>query len=46
MSLNLIAPTFHNELVLFTIIAHAVDFTSENHLALHFKRFTGLTPKH
>jgi AraC family transcriptional regulator len=30
----------------FTTIAHAVGFASESHLALHFKRLTGLTPKH
>ena len=29
-----------------TPIAHAVGFASESHLALHFKRLTGLTPKH
>ena len=29
-----------------TSIAHTVGFASESHLALHFKRLTGLTPKH
>ena len=29
-----------------TNIAHAVGFASDSHLALHFKRLTGLTPKH
>jgi AraC family transcriptional regulator len=29
-----------------TFIAHAVGFASESHLALHFKRLTGLSPKH
>ena len=28
-----------------TTIAHAVGCASESHLALHFKRLTGLTPK-
>ena len=27
-------------------IAHAVGFASESHLAMHFKRLTGLSPKH
>lgn len=27
-------------------IAHAVGFAHESHLALHFKRLTGLSPKH
>jgi AraC family transcriptional regulator len=29
-----------------TTIAHMVGFAHESHLALHFKRLTGLTPKH
>jgi len=29
-----------------TTIAHAVGFAHESHLALHFKRLTGFTPKH
>lgn len=29
-----------------TTIAHIVGFAHESHLALHFKRLTGLTPKH
>jgi len=29
-----------------TAIAHAVGFASESHLALHFKRITGLSPRH
>ena len=29
-----------------TTIAHAVGFAQESHLALHFKRLTGFTPKH
>ncbi|GCE23012.1 helix-turn-helix domain-containing protein [Dictyobacter kobayashii] len=29
----------------FTTIAHAVGFAHESHLALHFKRLTGLAPK-
>lgn len=28
-----------------TSIAHAVGFASESHLAMHFKRLTGVTPK-
>jgi AraC family transcriptional regulator len=27
-------------------IAHSVGFASESHLAMHFKRLTGVTPKH
>jgi len=27
-------------------IAHAVGFAHESHLALHFRRLTGLTPRH
>jgi AraC family transcriptional regulator len=29
-----------------TTIAHTVGFAQESHLALHFKRLTGLTPRH
>jgi AraC family transcriptional regulator len=29
-----------------TTIAHTVGFAHESHLALHFKRLTGLTPRH
>lgn len=29
-----------------TTIAHTVGFANESHLALHFKRFTRLTPRH
>ncbi|GCE06933.1 helix-turn-helix domain-containing protein [Dictyobacter aurantiacus] len=29
----------------FTTIAHAVGFSNESHLALHFKRLTGLAPR-
>ncbi|SRR5579883_1558090 len=29
-----------------TFIAHEVGFASESHLAMHFKRLTGLLPKH
>jgi AraC family transcriptional regulator len=29
-----------------TTIAHAVCFAHESHLALHFERLTGFTPKH
>ena len=29
-----------------TTIAHTVGFAHESHLALHFKRLTGFTPKH
>jgi AraC family transcriptional regulator len=29
-----------------TAIAHMAGFAHESHLALHFKRLTGLTPRH
>lgn len=29
-----------------SVIAHMVGCASESHLAMHFKRLTGLTPKH